>query len=124
MTSRSAPRSSRLSPLKDGLALLGERRQAFFSVLAVEEAAELVRLPAEALDVVALEGLVERALRGRQRQGALRGEQLPHFERVLEHQIVDAVHEPSRQRLLCVDNAAGEDQLLREPEAGYAREPL
>src|SRR5581483_7857318 len=45
-------------------------------------------------------------------------------ERVLEDGIGDRAHEADPQRLLCVDLAAGEDQLLRDPQAADAREPL
>jgi hypothetical protein len=55
------------------LPLLCERREAFPRVLAFEEATELVCLAPQVLDVVALEHVVERALRRREREWALRG---------------------------------------------------
>src|SRR5204863_7039012 len=83
-TSRSERRSSRYWSASAGrrarrpsasgegcFALLGEGGQALLRVLAAEEAAELVRLVREVLDVVALERVVERALGGRERERAL-----------------------------------------------------
>src|SRR5829696_1463880 len=108
------------------LALLGERRQAFPCVLGGEELAEPVRLAREVLCMLAGERTVDRLLRGIERQRALRGElhgQLHHARQELVG-LGDAVDEPALERLVGVDGASGQDQLLREAERGGAREPL
>ena len=43
---------------------------------------------------------------------------------VSTHRLVDGVDEPDAQRLVGVHGPAGEDQVLRDPEATDAREPL
>src|SRR4029077_19408285 len=100
-------------------ALLGESGEAFLRILAREEVAELLRL---ALECAGRE--VEQSLGDAERDRAL-GRQLPgNLERVLEDGIPDRVHEADAERLLCVDLAAGEDQILRDAETADAREAL
>src|SRR5579862_343608 len=99
-----------------GSALLGERGEPLLRVLAGEQAGELLRLLLERA-----RREVDETLRDRERAGALRGELLSDLERMVEHRIGDPVHEPDAQRLLRVDLAPGEDELLRDTESADAR---
>ncbi len=73
--------------------------------------------------MVALERAVARWLRRRQRQRALGREQARNTERVVEHRLLDAVQQPDVQRLAGLDQPAGQDQLLGDPDRGRPREP-
>src|SRR4051794_26794178 len=122
---RSSRGRRRISPTGEvRLALLDERGEPLLRVLAREEAAELRVLALQVRDVVALQRVVQRALRGGERERALRREQVRRLARLVEHRIVHAVDETACERLVGLDEAAGEDQLLREAEAAQAREPL
>ena len=74
---------------EDRLALLGEGGQALPCVLGAEQAAELVRLALEVLDVVALEAWFSARFAAASASGALRREQPRHLERLVEHRVVD-----------------------------------
>src|SRR5262249_41343581 len=91
-----------------------------------KQVAELVGLPGQVLDVIALERVVQRALGRGDRQRALRGDQARGIERPLPQLagVVDRVHETDSERLVRVDDTAGEDELLRDAGAAYAGEPL
>src|SRR5262249_23656714 len=106
------------------LALLDERRHAFLGVLAREELAELVRLALEVLDVVALERVVRRALDRGERERRLRGEQLSNLARLVDSRVVHRVHKADPQRLRGTDDAARQDQVLRDAEAADPRQAL
>src|SRR5439155_20136776 len=82
------------------------------------------RLAPQVPDVVPLQRVVQRALGSRERARALRGQQPCDLERLLEHWVVDAVHEADAESLLGVDKPAGEDEPLRDAEAADAGEPL
>src|SRR5262249_43767079 len=51
-------------------------------------------------------------------------EELSRLARLVEHGVVHAVHDADAKRLVGVDGSTGEDELLRDPEAADAREPL
>ena len=74
--------------------------------------------------VVAAERPVGEILHQPQRDRALRREEARRLARLVEHRVVDGVDEADAQRLLRVDDAAGEDQLLGDAETAHAREPL
>src|SRR4051794_4038615 len=122
---RSSRGRRRISPTGEvRLALLDERGEPLLRVLAREEAAELRVLALEVRYVLALQSVVQRALRGGERERALRGEQARSLERLVEHRILYAVDEAARKRLVGLDEPPGEDQLLREAEAAQPRQPL
>src|SRR5262249_52511339 len=107
-----------------GLALLDERPHALLRVVAGEERAEELGLRAEVRVVLALERGVDGLLGRAQRERAFRRERPRGFERLLEHGVVDPAHEPALQRLVRVDEAPREDELLCEADSAHAREPL
>ena len=101
-----------------GLALLGERGEALLRVLAREQVAELLRLALERAGRELSSRFASASATGSSRRASRRPRAL------LEHRIGDRVDEADPQRLLRVDQAAGEDQLLRDADAADAREPL
>src|SRR5207247_1742838 len=119
-------RETGLATGESRLALLDESGHALLLVLGREEHGEEGRLLVEARLVRALEGKVDGLLRVRERERALRRQSLRHLEHLLPQLavLIDGVHEPAPLRLLGADEAAGQDQLLREAEAADAREPL
>src|SRR4249920_1508844 len=69
---------------KAGIALLDEGGHAFLRIRAGEELAEGVGFGLEVLDVVALEGVVDRGLGGRDRERALGRDRARDLERLLQ----------------------------------------
>src|SRR5579864_7499399 len=110
---------SPLPPGKARRAFLGEGGQALDRVGAPEELPELLRFGLERA-----RRHVDQALRQVERERALRGELVRRLERPVEHRIGDRIHQPDAQRLLRVDGAAREDQILRNADPADPREPL
>src|SRR5581483_4927713 len=75
---------------------------------------------------VALERAVRRVLRRREGDAALRRQAGRRLEHTVEQLLrrVDGADQPDPQRLLGVDGAAGEDQVLRQRRADRAGEAL
>src|SRR6266480_1846895 len=107
-------------------AFLDEGGYALAGVLAGEELAERLRLGIEVRHVIALERVIDGGLRLRERERALRRDQLRDLER-RRHQLVGleyVVDEPDPQGLIRIDDAPSEDQVLRNAEAADPRQPL
>lgn len=107
-------------------ALLHERIEPLLRILGREENREEVDLLGEVCAEVAMQGAVRRLLRIGERYGALLGEFLGEFERPCKQLsgLEERGDETVPQCLLRVDRPAGQDQLLREANAGDAGEPL
>src|SRR5689334_21381651 len=93
------------------VALLDERGHAFLLVRAREELGKLLRLAAQVLAVVALERLVQRSLRGRERERAFLRQLTRKLRDALEQllRLVERSDQADSQGLLGVDHAAAED---------------
>src|SRR5207247_7648161 len=63
-------------------------------------------------------------LRRGEGERALGGQQLGYLAGLVENRVVDRVDEPDAQRLFGVDDSAGEDHVLRNPEAADPSQPL
>ena len=113
-------------PTNARLALLDERPQALLGVVRREHDRVQVGLVDEVAADVAVQRPVRRLLGVVQRDRALRRHQLGHLERP-RHQLrrrVDVLDEAALERLVGVDHAAGQDQLLGVADVGRAGEPL
>ncbi len=72
----------------------------------------------------ALQGAVAELLGGRQGRWAVAGDQRRALESLLAHGVDDGVDEAAAERLVRIDVAAREDQLLGEAERRRTRQAL
>ena len=107
-------------------ALLGEGRQALARVVGREQDREQVGLVHEVRTEVAVQRAVRRLLRVGQRDRALGGDLLRDLERARQQllRLEDGVHEAALERLVGLDHAPGQHELLGEAERRRAREAL